>query len=257
MNTILEIQNASYGVDGQSLILDSISLSIAKGEKVGIIGPNGAGKTTLLRLVYGTAQAQKGEVFLENEPLAQLKRKHIAQRVATVLQEMPQNFELRVFEVVRAGRIPFENILLKKENHDTWVAEALEKTGVLHLAKRQFSSLSGGEKQRVLLARAIAQQPRLLLLDEPTNHLDLRHQWEIMALVKKMDCTVLCVLHDLNIAAHFCQKLYLLADGKVKVEGTPAEVLTPKNIREVYGVEAKVHHREDGTLHILLEGITL
>lgn len=255
-NTILHIQNASFIADNKNPILNNISLEVQKGEKVGVIGPNGAGKTTLLRLIYGTAKPSQGEILLEGEAIQKLKLKYLAQKVATVLQEIPQNFDLKVFEVVRAGRIPFENILLKRDKYHTWVAEALDKTGVLHLASRQFSTLSGGEKQRVLLARAIAQQPKLLLLDEPTNHLDLRHQWEIMELVNKIDCTVVCVLHDLNIAAHFCQTLYLINHGEIVHFGTPREVLTRENIRNVYGVEAKVHHRENDALQIQLEGIS-
>ncbi len=254
-NILLEIQDASFLADNKNAILNDISLKVKKGEKVGVIGPNGAGKTTLLRLIYGTAKLNKGKVFLAGKEIQKLKLKHLAQKVATVLQEIPQNFDLKVFEVVRAGRIPFENILSKKEDYHTWVAEALQKTGVLHLASRQFRTLSGGEKQRVLLARAIAQQPQLLLLDEPTNYLDLRHQWEIVELVKKIDCTVICVLHDLNIAAHFCQTLYLMNRGEIICAGTPQEVITNENISAVYGVKAKVHHQENGTLQIVLEGI--
>ena len=224
------------------LALDRIDLAIAAGERVALIGGNGAGKSTLLRVVAGTLAPSAGHVELLGQPLAGLSRMAIARRLGVVPQAAALPFATRVEEVVGLGRIPHEDPFRGPRPVDhAAIAAAIERVGIGHLVGRDARELSLGERQLVLIAMAVAQDTPILLLDEPTVHLDLRHQVAAMDLLiglnERDGMTVVAVLHDLGMAAHFFERLVLIDGGRIIVDGPPAEVLTADRIRDVFGVD--------------------
>lgn len=226
--------------DDESL-LRRIVLEARAGEFVGLIGPNGSGKTSLLRCAFRYARPHAGTVRLDGDDVWARPTRWSAQRVAVLLQEPPEDFGLTAGEVVAMGRTPHKRALEGETQEDrTLVAQALRDVGLEHAGGQPFASLSGGEKQRVLLARALAQRPSVLMLDEPTNHLDPRHQIELLALVRRQRITTLATIHDLNLAAAFCDRLYVIASGEIVACGTPQAVLTECLLKTVYGVDALV-----------------
>lgn len=225
--------------------LEGVTLRVGRGELVGIVGPNGSGKTTLLRAITRVLRPVAGQVRLAGQDVARLRARALARQVAVVGQDEPDGFDFTVAEVVQMGRLPHLGPFQAEGPRDrAAVDRALRLTGTEHLRGRPFASLSGGERQRVLLARALAQEPEVLLLDEPTAHLDVGHQVEVMDriwhLARAGGVTVLAVLHDLNLAAQYCDRLLLLHRGRVLACGTPAEVLTEATIRTAYGACALV-----------------
>ncbi|MFE4969366.1 ABC transporter ATP-binding protein [Streptomyces sp. NPDC056660] len=223
------------------VIVDGITLALAPGETVGLLGPNGSGKSTLLRLLAGVLAPTAGVVTLDGRPLPEAGRRATARRIATVEQHAHTQTELTVRDVVALGRIPHRRAWTTATAVDAEaVTAALERTGLTEQAAQSWHTLSGGERQRAQIARALAQQPRELLLDEPTNHLDIQHQLDLMDLVVSLPVTTVIALHDLNLAAMYCDRLLVLRAGQAVAEGTPGEVLTPELIKEVYGVHAEV-----------------
>ncbi|GAA3737301.1 iron complex transport system ATP-binding protein [Spinactinospora alkalitolerans] len=249
----LAVRGAGYEVDGAKLIAD-VDLDVAPGEFVGVIGPNGAGKSTLLRTVHRVLRPTAGTVRIDGDDLWALPPRALARRMAAVLQENVAEFDLTVEEVVAMGRSPHKRLFSADNDDDRrLVMTSLELVGAAHLGPRGYPSLSGGEKQRVLLARALTQEPALLVLDEPTNHLDIAHQMEVLSVVRRLGTSVLAVLHDLNLAALYCDRLYVLAEGRVAASGTPAEVLTPGLLADVYHVRADVEvHPLTGAPNVVL-----
>ncbi|KOT65023.1 histidinol phosphatase [Streptomyces rimosus subsp. rimosus] len=236
----LRAEGLSYGIDGRHLV-DGADLHVAPGETVGLVGPNGSGKTTLLRCVYGTLAPTHGRVTLDGRDLAGFSAKERARRIATVPQDGGAAFELTVREIVAMGRSPHKRFWETDSAADAALTgQALARVGAAALHDRSFAALSGGERQRVLVARALVQQPSLLVLDEPTNHLDIRYQLDILALVTGLGTSALLALHDLNLAAYYCDRLYVLRAGRVVAHGTPHEILTPGLLADVYGVAAEV-----------------
>ncbi|MDJ0379937.1 ABC transporter ATP-binding protein [Streptomyces sp. G-G2] len=236
----LRAEAVRYEVDGSTL-LHGVDLTARPGETVGVVGPNGSGKTTLLRCVYGTLRPTAGRVLLDGVDAASLGVKERARRMAVVPQDAGGTFGLTVREVVAMGRSPHKRFWEQDGPRDARrVAEALETVGADALAVRRFDELSGGERQRALIARALVQDPGLLALDEPTNHLDIRYQLEVLGLVRRLPATCLLVLHDLNLAASFCDRLYVLDAGRAVASGTPGEVLTEDLLAAVYGVRTRV-----------------
>ena len=222
---------------------------------VGIIGPNGSGKSTLLKSIYRVLTPQSGTVFLDGNALNSYKPKESARKMAVVAQHNYYNFEFSVQDVVLMGRAPHKKAM-ERDNADDYriVREALEKVNMGGFAQRSFSTLSGGEPQRVILARALAQQTQCLILDEPTNHLDIKYQLQLMDIVRSLRLTVVSAIHDLNIAAMYCNKLFVLQNGRIIAFGPPKQVLTREFIRQVYEVEAKLYtDPETGQMHILYE----
>ncbi len=225
--------------------IESLSLSINDGEYVGIIGPNGSGKSTLIKLFAGILKGSNGDILINQKDTANLDRKQIAKIMAYVPQNIEMNFNFSVKEVVAMGRFPHEENLFANDEHSKLIVnEALQKTDLLFLQDRIFTDLSGGEKQRVIIASALAQQTNLIMLDEPTSALDLKHQQQIYRLLKKL-CenegkTVVVVTHDINLAAQYCDRLILLNNGKIVRDGTPEEVLKFSIIEEVYGVKVYI-----------------
>ncbi|MEW2395559.1 ABC transporter ATP-binding protein [Streptomyces sp. NPDC046862] len=241
----LRADRVSRGADGR-LILDGVSLAVVPASTVGVLGPNGSGKSTLLRLLAGVLAPASGVVTLDGDPLPALHRRDIARRVAVVEQQADTQVELSVLDVVRLGRVPHRRAWTPASAEDERaVREALDRTGLSDRAGQSWHTLSGGERQRVQIARALAQQPRELLLDEPTNHLDIQHQLELLNLVTGLPVTTVIALHDLNLAARYCDTLLVLREGRVVAGGTPRDVLTEELIAEVYGVRAAVTCPED------------
>ncbi|WP_299539231.1 ABC transporter ATP-binding protein [uncultured Streptomyces sp.] len=226
---------------GGRLILDGVTLAPAPGSTLGLLGPNGSGKSTLLRVLAGVLPPGGGFVTLDGRDLAATGRRAVAQRVAVVDQHAVTQVELSVLDVVRLGRIPHRRAWSAPgPADDDAVREALELTGLTGLTGQSWHTLSGGERQRVQIARALAQQPRELLLDEPTNHLDIQHQLELLHLVSTLPVTSVVALHDLNLAAMFCDTVTVMDGGRVVAAGTPREVITEELIEAVYHVRAVV-----------------
>ena len=237
---------------GGTPILRGVSLEVDHNDFVGIIGPNGSGKSTLLKCIYRVLKPQAGIVRLDGTDIRELSYKKSAQTIAVLAQHNYYNFEFSVQDVVLMGRSPHKRTMERDNAQDyAIVAQALETVGMSDMAKRSFSTLSGGEQQRVILARALAQQTPCLILDEPTNHLDIKYQLQLLDIVKGLNRTVISAIHDLNIAAMYCTRLVVMKDGKVVTQGTPRQVLTPELIREVYEVEATVSTDAQGILRIL------
>jgi iron complex transport system ATP-binding protein len=222
-------------------VVAGVHLIAEPGEIVGIVGPNGSGKSTVLRTVYRHLRPTAGRVLLDGTDVLELSAAQSARRVAALPQERGTDFEFTVREVVAMGRTPYKRAFAADDDNDREVVRhSMARVGVTDLAHRGFASLSGGERQRVLLARALAQEPEVLVLDEPTNHLDLRHQVELLALLRAHSQTTLVALHDLNAAAAACDRVHVLDAGALVASGAPAEVLTPELLNEVFGVRAAV-----------------
>lgn len=243
----LSIENLGWAVESRAgkrepvRLLQGVDLQVNRGEFIGLIGPNGSGKTSLLRCAYRSTRPDEGVVRLGSDDLWQQSSRWCAQRIAVVLQEFPDEFGLSVREVVAMGLTPHKGMFDNDTTHDAQkVVLALEQVGLPGCAERSFATLSGGEKQRVLLARALVQAPRLLILDEPTNHLDPRYQLQLLQYLRGLDLSVLASFHDLNLAAAFCDRLYVIDGGRIMASGTPHEVLTGALLLQVFGVEALV-----------------
>ena len=226
-------------------VIRGVSFEIRRGQFVGLAGPNGSGKSTLIRLISKVLKPQKGRILIDGQPLEQIKQQQLARRMAVVRQEAPPDFEYTVREVVMLGRIPHLKRFQSEGPEDLGIVdESLRKTELTELSGRLVTEISGGERQRVAIARALAQRPEILLLDEPTAHLDLRHQVALLTLFRKLSrregLSILAVLHDLNLAAQFCERLMLLKEGQIFRSGPPEGVLDAATVRQVYGVEAVV-----------------
>jgi iron complex transport system ATP-binding protein len=248
----LSVEHLSVDIAGRRIVTD-ISLTAADGEFTGLLGPNGSGKSTILKTIYRVHRAAAGRVRLDDADLLALPARDAARRVAVVAQETASEFDFTVREMVMIGRTPHRRAFGGDSEADRIsVQQATERVGCAHLLTRSFNTLSGGEKQLVLIARALAQGADHLILDEPTNHLDIRHQVEVLELVAGLGVTVLAALHDLSLAALFCQSAYLLADGQVILGGPPATVFTAAAVRRAYGADVLViDHPDTGTPHLI------
>lgn len=250
MSVVVELRDVEFGYDDRA-VLDGVSLGVERGEVLGVVGPNSAGKTTLLRLMTRVIAPRQGVVALDGQDLAALGRVDIARAVAVVPQELVLTFPFSVLDFVLTGRYPHRPGDFFERAEDIALARsALETAGVAHLADRLVPALSGGERQLVLVARALAQRPRVLLMDEPNAHLDLRHQRDLAGLVRRLHgeegTTIVLVSHDLNLAAQLADRLLLLAGGRVAALGAPADVLEPGILEAVYGCPVDVADRETG-----------
>jgi len=237
---MLRAQGLCWGAGGRQIVRDA-ALHVEVGECVGLIGPNGCGKSTLLRILYRVLAPQRGQVWFEGQDIWRMEPRAFARQTAVLAQASATAFDSTACEAVMLGRLPHQGRFAADSAQDRrMVHESLARVGAAGLAGQRMSTLSGGERQRVLLARALAQEPRLLFLDEPTNHLDIRYQLELMRLVRGLGITVLVVLHELNIAAQFCDRLYLMQAGALVASGTPRAVLTPEAIHGAFGVRSVV-----------------
>ncbi len=237
---IIQLDNVTWAV-GRRRILDAVSLNVFPGEFVGLVGPNGAGKSSLLRVLYGRIVPDAGQVSLAGKTLSTYSRRALSQKLAVVLQEASSSFPISVQEVIELGLIPHKQLLdFNSEADDDDIRRAAQKMEVVHLLNRPFDDLSGGEKQRVMIARAIVQKPEVLLMDEPTNHLDVQHQIDVLQMAKQLGVTALVSIHDLNLAAAFCDRLVVLNQGEIVTQGPPQAVLTNAILQEVFSVSATV-----------------
>lgn len=242
---LLLARNIRFALNGHE-ILQGVSLALHPGEVIGLVGPNGAGKSTLLRVLGGLWQGADGDLFLETRPLATYSRRDIAQRIGHVTQTNAPDFAFTAREVVLMGRNPHLGRFQLETAHDRAIAdEAMRLTETLHLAGRLITTLSGGELQRVFIARALAQEPRILLLDEPTANLDIHHQFDILMLIRDLAAErsigVIAAIHDLTLAARFCDRLLLLHEGRILAKGPPSAVLTPECLAVAFRVDAVVY----------------
>ena len=235
---------------GRGPVLSGVSCEVSSGDFVAVLGPNGAGKSTLLRVVAGLVQPSRGEVLLGGRPAGSLSRNEIARQIALVPQESLMMFQFRVLEIVLMGRHPHLSAWQFEGRTEVEASrEALSRVGLAGFEERRFQELSGGEKQRVVLARAIAQTAPILLLDEPTAFLDLRHQVEIYDVLHDLSATgttIVAVTHDINLAGAYCNHTLALRDGRVMAHGTPQEVLRRDLLEEVYGVPLRVISQPGG-----------
>lgn len=236
---------------GKNEIIRGVSLNVNKGDFVGLIGPNGSGKSTILKTIYKLIDKKDGAIYINGKEINKVSIKSMARELAVVSQFNQYNFSFKVKDIVIMGRNPYKKTfeLDNKEDYDI-VRSSLEKVNMLEYKDRDFLNLSGGEKQRVLLARALAQKTEILLLDEPTNHLDIKYQIEIMNIVKDLNITVLAALHDMNLVSAYCNKVYMLDKGKIVCGGKTRDVLTPKNIKDVFGVECEIGENSKGNMTI-------
>ena len=236
----LAAEDVGFRIDGH-VLLAGVAVDVPSGSMVGLVGPNGSGKSTLLRLLYRALAPQDGMAWLGGEPLWALAPRDAARLLAAVPQDQPGEFDLTVEDLVRLGRLPHQKMLVGDGPADRRiVAEALAATGLTGLGHRSLAQLSGGERQRAVIARALAQRPEVLLLDEPTNHLDVRYQHELLALVRRLGLTTLVALHDLNLAAAYCDTVVVLRGGEVLAAGPVDEVLTPATVEAAFGIPVTV-----------------
>jgi iron complex transport system ATP-binding protein len=250
---IIEAREVSFAYGRErdaGLVLDRVSIDVSRGSVVGLLGPNGSGKTTLLRLLSGGLEPISGAVHLDGRPLQRIPRLERARRVAVVAQETQSTFDFSALDMVLMGRYPHLGPFELEGGEDLAIARAaLDATGTRAFESRRFATLSGGEKQRVAIASALAQAADLLLLDEPTTALDLRYQFEILDVLKRLNkergVTLVLSTHDLNLASALCEQVFLLKEGRLLAHGRTEDTLTTDTVRALYDVEADVqfHHR--------------
>ena len=246
--TAIEAKAVDFHYD-TTRVIHGVSMSLNPGEFLGIIGPNGAGKSTMLRLLCGILKPEHGTVLLFGKDISHQSQKLIAQQIAFVPQETHFALDFPVNEIVRMGRYPYKRPFQREDAADRRATEyALDAANVTDLHTRPINSLSSGERQRVVIARALAQSPRILLLDEPTSHLDLHHQFAIMELLTRLNAdgiSIVVVHHDLNLASLYCRNLMLMHDGKIFAQGKPGDLLTKKTLKRVYGADVKIVRHPD------------
>ncbi len=236
----MQIGGLTYSYEDKDAIND-VCINVKKGEFVGLIGPNGSGKSTVLKNVYRAISPDSGTITLDGEDLLKMKHKKSALKMAVVGQENEVPFDFSVKEITAMGRFPHKKLFDADSEYDKYmVHHALEHLGMEKMANRNYQHLSGGEKQRVIIARAVAQESDIFILDEPTNHLDINYQIQIFDFIKRLKVTVLSAIHDLNMAALYCDRIYAMKDGKIIYSGTPEEVLTEDKIFDIFGVKSSV-----------------
>ncbi len=236
----LQVEGLTYRI-GETKIISNIDVSVNKGEFVGLIGPNGCGKSTLLKNIYRVLSPEHGTILLDGGEIRRMGSKELARKMSVMIQENNVEFDMSVLDMVLLGRYAHKKMLAGTDSNDLQIARnALREVGMADYEERSFLSLSGGEKQRILIARALTQQAEFIVLDEPTNHLDIQYQFQIMDILKRQDVTVFSSVHDLNIAAYYCDRIIVMKKGHVLSAGTPEEVLTDELIWELYHIHAEI-----------------
>lgn len=252
----ITVDRVSFTYDGATLVLKGIDLAARNGELLALIGPNGSGKSTLLKVISDVLRPSDGTVLLGDTPVKTLSTRRIAQRLAMVEQDREMGFDFSVREVVAMGRTPHRGRFARESGRDRRAVEcAMELADIRGLADRSIHAVSGGERQRVFLAMALAQEPEALLLDEPTTHLDLRHQVRFMSIVQERareGRTVLIAIHDLTLAAQATDRVALLSEGRIVAAGRPSNVLTPSHLRQVFGVDVVVGMHPESQIQYIL-----
>lgn len=249
MNRI-EAQSISFAW-GATEILHEVSIKAQEGSFIGLIGPNGSGKSTFLKCIYRVLNQKQGCIYLDGKDVQKMNYKETARLIGVVAQHNNYDFDFLVNDVVLMGRSPHKSVMERDNAEDYRIMrEALAEVGLNDFEKRSFASLSGGEQQRVILARALVQQTPILILDEPTNHLDIKYQLQLLNTVKRQCKTVLAAFHDLNIAAMYSDEIYVMDQGRIFAHGSPAEVLTENLIYQVYGVGSHIIQGQEGYPYI-------
>jgi iron complex transport system ATP-binding protein len=248
----LRLDHLSVDISGRRIVT-GIALAVGDQEFAGLVGPNGSGKSTILKAIYRVHRPSAGRILLDGTDLLSLRPRDAARRIAVVAQETTSEFDFTVREMVMIGRTPHKRSFDRDTDADRSIVDhAIERVGCGSLAQRRFNTLSGGEKQLILIARALAQEADHLILDEPTNHLDIHHQVEILEVVAGLGVTVLAALHDLSLAALFCHTIHVLSAGQVVTAGPPGAVLSPETIRRAYGADVLViEHPDTGTPQLI------
>ena len=236
---LLELNNVTINIDGNNIV-KNIDITIPDEKFVGLIGLNGTGKSTLLKAVYGINNYD-GEIFLNGENIQNIILKEFAQKISVLIQENSTDFDFKVKDIVLLGRLPYKNL---------FDVDTAKDYDIVHNSLKYLNTLSGGEKQRVLIARILAQQTDFLILDEPTNHLDIKNQFQFFEIIKNLHFTVFAVLHDLNIAAKFCDYIYVLKDGGIYQERIPEEVFNKQMLYDVFGMHSEIHRTSDNKVYI-------
>lgn len=246
----LQVENLTFDI-GKTTILKNISFDVEENSFVGVLGPNGSGKSTMLKSIYGVNKPSGGNIFFEGENLLQISGRERAKKIAVLAQESSGQFDFTVQQVVEMGRYPHKNPLENYSKHDLEIVDMVLKEMKLEDYKeRSFNTLSGGEKQRVLISRLLVQESKFIILDEPTNHLDIGHQIEIMNVIKNMGVTVLAAIHDMNMAAIYCDKLVIMKKGEVITQGSVEETLTSEMLKDLFNVDAEIHDLK-GRKHVI------
>lgn len=244
----IEVERVAYEVTGKK-ILNGVDISFPSGSFTGIIGSNGSGKSTLLKNIYRVLKPTEGCVYLDGEAILKMPSKSVARHMAVLPQENSSDFDYTVEDMVRMGRFPYHNLFDERQHRDRdqeIIRKYLKLLGLQEYEKRLFKTLSGGEKQRVFLARALAQETNLLILDEVTNHLDIGYQYKVLEILSSMDLTMIAAIHDLNLALRFCDRVVLLNEGRVIAEGTAREVIHEEMLENIFHIRGRVAESEDG-----------
>lgn len=258
MANMLSTQNLSFQIDEKELI-HKITLDIPEGSFVGLIGPNGCGKSTLLKTIYRVNKASEGTVFIENQEMDRMSNREVAKKMAVVTQENEISFDFSVMEMMMIGRYAHRSTFSGRDQGDEEICrQALKFVGMLEVQDRSFLSLSGGEKQRVLIASAFARKSKLIILDEPTNHLDIGYQFLIMDIMKQhKGTTIFTSVHDMNMALRYCDYLIALEKGRIVSTGKPEDVITRELLYDLFHVNAEILENRDGSKYIQYKGGTL
>lgn len=236
----LSVDNLTWSVGDKEIVSD-VSLKIRKGEFVGLIGPNGCGKSTLLKNIYRVLTPDTGTILLDDDNIGGMGSKELARKMSVMIQENSVEFDMNVMDMVMLGRYAHKRMLGNMTKEDFAIArDALREVGMSDYEDRSYLSLSGGEKQRILIARVLAQKADFIILDEPTNHLDIQYQFQIMDILKSQNVTVFSSIHDLNIAAYYCDRIIVMKKGKIIHFGTPEEILTPEILDELYHIRSEI-----------------
>lgn len=241
----INTENILFSI-GENKILKGINIDVKDNEFVGIIGPNGSGKSTFLKCIYRILKPTSGIIKFDETDLTNMTVKESAKKMGVVSQHSHYNFDFSVSEIVLMGRAPHKKIMERDSKEDYEIMnKSLKKVNMLDYKDRNFNTLSGGEQQRVILARALAQDTKCLILDEPTNHLDIKYQLQLMSIVKSLNVEIIAAIHDLNIAAMYCDKIYVLKDGQIVAYGKPEDILTSELIKDVYEVDVAINKNEE------------
>ena len=249
--SILEIENLTYKID-DSLISDGINIKFEENTFTGIIGPNGSGKSTLLKQIYRVLKPTKGKIFFDGIDIEDISSKKIARRMAVLQQENQSDFDYTVREIILMGRFPYHSFFMRDHNFEVDInlmKKYLDIVGLREQENQCFKTLSGGEKQRVLLARALVQEAELLILDEVTNHLDIGYQYKVLEILKGLNMTIISAIHDLNLAMKFCDQVVIIDKGRIIVTGNPKDIITRENLKEIFKIDAQIIKKDNS--HII------
>lgn len=249
--SILEIENITYKID-DSLISDGINIKFEENTFTGIIGPNGSGKSTLLKQIYRVLKPTKGKIFFDGIDIEDISSKKMARQMAVLPQENQSDFDYTVREIILMGRFPYHSFFMGDHDFDADInlmKKYLDIVGLREQENQYFKTLSGGEKQRVLLARALVQEAELLILDEVTNHLDIGYQYKVLEILKGLNMTIISAIHDLNLAMKFCDQVVIIDKGRIIVTGNPKDIITRENLKEIFKIDAQIIKKDNS--HII------